>query len=66
MSSLIHPFQHFSRNEYVWCSGKYDENVSLGGRTIINLRFADDIDAFAEEEQGLEALVESRQNLDKE
>ena len=31
-------------------------------RTITNLRFADDIDALAEEEQELEALVES---LDK-
>ena len=36
--------------------------VSIGGRTITNLRFADDIDALAEEEQELEALVES---LDK-
>ena len=36
--------------------------VSIGGRHITNLRFADDIDALAEEEQKLEALVES---LDK-
>ena len=36
--------------------------VSIGSRTITNLRFADDIDALAEEEQELEALVES---LDK-
>ena len=36
--------------------------VSIGGRTITNLRYADDIDALAEEEQELEALVES---LDK-
>ena len=41
---------------------EYDEKVSLGGRTITNLRFADDIDALDEEEQELEALVES---LDK-
>ena len=27
----------------------------LGGRTITNLRFADDIDALAEEEQEIEA-----------
>ena len=39
-----------------------DGKVSLGGRYITNLRFADDIDALAEEEQELEALVES---LDK-
>ena len=36
--------------------------VSIGGRNITNLRFADDIDALAEEEQELEAHVES---LDK-
>ena len=35
------------------------ERVSIGGRTISSLRFADDIDAFTEEEQELEALVES-------
>ena len=36
------------------CNGK----VSIGGRNITNLRFADDIDALAEEEQELEARVE--------
>ena len=36
--------------------------VSIGARNIISLRFADDIDALAEEQQELEALVE---NLDK-
>ena len=41
---------------------EHDGKVSLGGRNITNLRFADDIDALAEEEQELEALVES---LDK-
>ena len=33
--------------------------VSISGRNITNLRFADGIDALAEEEQGLEAPVES-------
>ena len=33
--------------------------VSIGGRNITNLRFADDIDALAEKEQELEALVEN-------
>ena len=33
--------------------------VSIGDRTISNLRFADDFDALAEEKQKLEALVES-------
>ena len=41
---------------------KHHLNVSIGGRPIINLRFADDIDALAEEEKELEALNES---LDK-
>ena len=36
--------------------------MSTGGRIITNLRFADDIDDLAEEEQELEALVDS---LDK-
>ena len=41
---------------------EHDGKVSIGGRNITNLRFADDIDALFEEEQELEALVES---LDK-
>ena len=41
---------------------KHDWKVSIRGRNITNLGFADDIDALAEEEQELEALVES---LDK-
>ena len=41
---------------------EHDGKVSIGGRNVTNLRFADDIDALAEEEQELEAQVES---LDK-
>ena len=41
---------------------EHDGKDSIGGRNINNLRFADDVDALAEEEQELEALVES---LDK-
>ena len=41
---------------------EHDGKVSIGGRNITNLRFSDDIAALAEEEQELEALVES---LDK-
>ena len=41
---------------------EHDGKISIGGRNIVNLRFADDIDSLAEEEQELEALVES---LDK-
>ena len=42
--------------------GEHDGKVSISGRNITNLRFADDKDALAEEEQKLEASVES---LDK-
>ena len=38
---------------------KHDGKISIGGRNITNLRFAEDIDALAEEEQELEATVES-------
>ena len=41
---------------------EHDGTVSIGGRNITNLRFADVIDALVEEPQELEALVES---LDK-
>ena len=41
---------------------EHNGKVSIGDRTITNLRFADDIDSLAEEEQELEAPVES---LDK-
>ena len=34
-----------------------DEKVSIGGRNITNLQFADDIDAVVEEEKKLEALM---------
>ena len=41
---------------------EHGRRVSIGGRNITNLEFADDIDALAEKEQKLEAVVES---LDK-
>ena len=40
----------------------YEGTVSIGGRTITNLRFADDIDGLAGEEEELANLVE---RLDK-
>ena len=55
-------FNFISRNDYICCSERHDGKVSIGGRTINNLRFSDDIDALAEEEQEQEAPVE---NLDK-
>ena len=41
---------------------EHGAKVSLGGRNFTNLRYADEIDDLAEEEQELEALVKS---LDK-
>ena len=41
---------------------EHGRKVSIGCRNITNMEFVDDIDAMAEEEQELEALVES---LDK-
>ena len=38
---------------------EHDGKVSVGDRSITNLRFGDYIDSLAEEEQKLEALVES-------
>ena len=38
---------------------EHDVKVNIGGRNITNLRFADGIDALAEEEQELEAPVGS-------
>ena len=40
----------------------HEDTVSIGGRTITNLRFADDIDVLAVEEEEMANLVES---LDK-
>ena len=40
----------------------HEGTVSIGGRTITNLRFADDIDGLAGEEEELAKLV---QHLDK-
>ena len=38
---------------------EHDGKVSISGRNITKLRFADDIDAIAQAEQELEALEES-------
>ena len=40
----------------------YEGNVTTGGRTISNLRFADDIDGLAGEEEELAKLAD---HLDK-
>ena len=62
MSSVTHPLQHFLERVMSDALEEHNGRVSISGRNITNLRFADDIDALAEEEQELEAQVES---LDK-
>ena len=42
---------------------EHDGKVSIGGRNITNLRFADDIDALAEEEQSLIITLPKKGNL---
>ena len=62
ISFVTHIFNIFL--EYIMSDAleEHDGKVNICGRKIINLRFADDIAALAEEEQEIEALVES---LDK-
>ena len=56
MSTLTHPLQHISGKDH------HESTVSIGGRTITNHLFADDIDGLAGEEEELANLVE---RLDK-
>ena len=62
ISFVTQPLQHFSRTNRSDALEEHDRKISIGGRNTTDLRFADDIDALAQEEQELEALVES---LDK-
>ena len=57
MSTLTHPLQHISGKDHE----DHEGTVSIGGRTITNLRFADDIDGLA----GKEELAKLVQRLDK-
>ena len=60
MSTLTHPLQ--LERIMADASEDHEGTVSFGGRTITNLRFADDIDGLAGEEEELANLVE---RLDK-
>ena len=62
MSALTHPHQHISDWIMTDTLEDHEGTVSTGGRTITNLRFADDIDGSAGEEEELANLVE---RLDK-
>ena len=56
MSTLTHPLQHISGKDHDRCLRRSGGTVSIGGRTITNLRF--DIDGLAKEEEELANLVE--------
>ena len=56
------PFNIFLERIMTDALEDYEGTVSIGGRTITNLRFADDIDGLAREEEELVNLV---QRLDK-
>ena len=60
--SLTHPLRHISGKDLDRRLENHESTVSIGGRTITNLRFADDIDGLVGEEEELANLVE---RLDK-
>ena len=62
MSTLTHPLLHPLERIMTDALEDHAGSVSIGGRTIINLRFADDINGLAGEEKELANLVE---RLDK-
>ena len=55
-------FNIFLERDMSDCLEEHDRKASIGGRNITNLRFANYIDALAEEKQELDTVVES---LDK-
>ena len=58
MSTLTHPLQHISGKITTDTLEDHEGTFSIGSRTITNLRFADDIDGLAGEEEELANLVE--------
>ena len=50
MSTLTHPLQYTSGKDHYRRLSRSEGTVSIGGRTITNLRFADDIDGLVGEE----------------
>ena len=65
MSTLTHPLQHISGKDHdilervmTDAFEDHEGTVGIGGSTITNLHFADDIDGLAGEEEELAKLVE--------
>ena len=57
MPTLTHPLKHISKKIMTDALEDQEGTVSIGGRKITNLRFADDIDGLAGEEEELAKLV---------
>ena len=53
MSTLTHPLQHISGKDHENALADQEGTVSIGGRTISNLCFADDIDGLTGEKEEL-------------
>ena len=53
----LHPLQRISGKDHGRRLEDHEGTVSIGGRTITNLRFADDTDGSAGEEEELTKLV---------
>ena len=60
MSTLTHPLQHISGKDHDRRLIRHEGTVSIGGGTNTNLRFADDIDGLAREEEEQANLVGCR------
>ena len=58
VATLTNPLQHISGRIMTDALEDHEGTVSIGGRTITNLRFADDIDGLAGEEEEVANLVE--------
>ena len=58
MPTLTHPLHHISGRDHDRRFKDHEGTVSTGGRTITNIRFADDIDGLAGEDEELAKLVE--------
>ena len=58
MSTLTHSLQHISGKDPDRRLQDHEGTVCIGGRTTTNLRFADDIDGLAGDEEELANLVE--------
>ena len=58
MCTLTHLFNIFLQRIVTDALEDHEGTVSIGGRTITNLRFTDDIDGLAGEEEELANLVE--------